>query len=35
VCAWNRVPYDIPAVQAAMHAAGLPRRLAERLPLGL
>ena len=35
VCAWNRVPYDIPAVQAAMHDAGLPRRLTERLPLGL
>jgi len=32
---WARVPYDIGAVQAAMHAAKLPRRLADRLSLGL
>ena len=31
---WHRVPYDIPAVQAAILAAGLPRRLADRLTFG-
>jgi predicted phosphodiesterase len=31
---WHRVPYDIPAVQAAIRAAGLPRRLADRLAFG-
>jgi diadenosine tetraphosphatase ApaH/serine/threonine PP2A family protein phosphatase len=31
---WRRVAYDIPAVQAAIHAAGLPRRLADRLAVG-
>jgi diadenosine tetraphosphatase ApaH/serine/threonine PP2A family protein phosphatase len=34
-CTWRRVAYDIPAVQAAMLDAGLPRRLAERLAFGL
>ena len=32
---WHRVPYDIAAVGSAMRAAGLPRRLAERLQHGL
>jgi hypothetical protein len=32
---WHRVPYDVEAVGAAMRAAGLPRRLAERLRHGL
>jgi predicted phosphodiesterase len=32
---WHRVPYDIPAVQAAIRAAGLPGRLADRLAFGL
>jgi diadenosine tetraphosphatase ApaH/serine/threonine PP2A family protein phosphatase len=32
---WHRVSYDVPAVQAAVLAAGLPRRLADRLALGL
>ncbi|MGZ8515363.1 MAG: metallophosphoesterase family protein [Candidatus Limnocylindrales bacterium] len=32
---WHRVAYDIAAVGAAMRAAGLPRRLAERLQHGL
>ena len=32
---WHRVAYDIPQVQRAMRAAGLPARLAERLPHGL
>jgi predicted phosphodiesterase len=31
---WHRVPYDIPAVQAAIRAAGLPPRLADRLAFG-
>jgi predicted phosphodiesterase len=31
---WHRVAYDIPAVQAAIRAAGLPRRLADRLAYG-
>jgi predicted phosphodiesterase len=31
---WHRVPYDIPAVQAAIRAAGLPGRLADRLAFG-
>jgi diadenosine tetraphosphatase ApaH/serine/threonine PP2A family protein phosphatase len=34
-CAWHRVPYDIPAVQAAMTDAALPRRLVERLAFGV
>ena len=32
---WHRVPYDIPAVQAAIRAAGLPGRLADRLAFGM
>ena len=32
--AWQRVPYDIPAVQAAMLEAGLPGALASRLGAG-
>jgi predicted phosphodiesterase len=32
---WHRVAYDIPAVQAAMRAAGLPGRLADRLAFGV
>ncbi|MBI3748842.1 MAG: metallophosphoesterase family protein [Chloroflexi bacterium] len=32
---WTRVAYDIVAVDSAMRAAGLPRRLAERLHHGL
>jgi predicted phosphodiesterase len=35
MASWHRVPYDIEAVGAAMRAAGLPRRLAERLRHGL
>jgi diadenosine tetraphosphatase ApaH/serine/threonine PP2A family protein phosphatase len=35
LCTWRRVAYDIPAVQAAMIEAGLPRRLADRLGFGL
>ena len=35
LCTWRRVAYDIPAVQAAMLDAGLPRRLADRLGFGL
>ncbi len=31
---WHRVPYDIPATQAAMRAAGLPERLVDRLGQG-
>ena len=31
---WHRVAYDIPAVQAAIRAAGLPHRLADRLAFG-
>jgi len=34
-CTWRRVAYDIPAVQASMVKAGLPRRLADRLGFGL
>jgi predicted phosphodiesterase len=34
-CSWHRTAYDIAAVQAAMAAAGLPRRLVERLAFGL
>ncbi len=34
VAMWSRAAYDIPAVQRAMHAAGLPRRLADRLSIG-
>jgi predicted phosphodiesterase len=33
--AWHRVGYDIDAVVSAMHAAGLPDRLAERLHHGV
>ena len=32
--AWHRVPYDVAAVQAAIRAAGLPGRLADRLAFG-
>ena len=32
---WHRVPYDIDAVAAAMGAAGLPARLADRLSYGI
>lgn len=32
---WHRVAYDVGSVQAAMRAAGLPARLAERLAYGL
>ena len=31
---WHRVAYDIGRVQAAIRAAGLPRRLADRLAIG-
>lgn len=31
---WHRVAYDIPAVQAAIRALGLPARLADRLGIG-
>lgn len=31
---WRRVAYDVAAVQAAIRAAGLPRRLADRLAIG-
>jgi diadenosine tetraphosphatase ApaH/serine/threonine PP2A family protein phosphatase len=31
---WHRVPYDIASVQAAIRAAGLPGRLADRLAVG-
>jgi predicted phosphodiesterase len=31
---WHRVSYDISAVQTAIRAAGLPRRLADRLAFG-
>ena len=34
VATWSRSAYDIAAVQGAMHAAGLPRRLADRLSVG-
>jgi diadenosine tetraphosphatase ApaH/serine/threonine PP2A family protein phosphatase len=32
---WQRIDYDVEAVQARMRDAGLPRRLVERLALGL
>ena len=32
---WHRVSYDIAAVQSAMVAVGLPRRLVDRLAFGL
>jgi diadenosine tetraphosphatase ApaH/serine/threonine PP2A family protein phosphatase len=32
---WRRVGYDIDAVRSAMADVGLPRRLGDRLPLGL
>jgi diadenosine tetraphosphatase ApaH/serine/threonine PP2A family protein phosphatase len=32
---WRRAPYDVPRVQAAVMAAGLPNRLAVRLGYGL
>jgi diadenosine tetraphosphatase ApaH/serine/threonine PP2A family protein phosphatase len=32
---WHRVAYDVPKVQAAIRAAGLPGRLADRLAFGL
>ena len=32
---WQRAPYDVPAVQAAMRAAGLPASLVARLSGGL
>ena len=35
IARWGRVGYDIAAVDSAMRAAGLPRRLAERLHHGL
>ena len=35
LCTWRRVAYDVPAVQAAMLDAWLPRRLADRLGFGL
>jgi predicted phosphodiesterase len=35
VATWHRVPYDIGAVQSAMHDVGLPHRLAARLANGL
>ena len=31
---WHRVPYDVETVQAAIRAAGLPGRLADRLAFG-
>jgi predicted phosphodiesterase len=31
---WGRIAYDIDAVRTAMHAAGLPPRLADRLRVG-
>jgi diadenosine tetraphosphatase ApaH/serine/threonine PP2A family protein phosphatase len=34
-CTWQRVAYDIAAVQAEMRSAGLPARLVERLSYGL
>ncbi|HEV8546813.1 MAG TPA: metallophosphoesterase family protein [Candidatus Limnocylindrales bacterium] len=34
-CTWQRVAYDIAAVQAEMRSAGLPARLIERLSYGL
>jgi len=35
VMTWHRVGYDIGSVQAAMRAAGLPARLADRLQHGM
>jgi predicted phosphodiesterase len=32
---WHRVPYDVAVVQDAIRAAGLPRRLADRLAHGI
>jgi predicted phosphodiesterase len=34
IVTWQRVPYEIAAVQAAIRAAGLPGRLADRLAYG-
>ena len=34
-CTWQRVAYDIAAVQAEMRSVGLPARLVERLSYGL
>jgi diadenosine tetraphosphatase ApaH/serine/threonine PP2A family protein phosphatase len=34
VVTWRRVAYDIPTVQAAIRAEGLPPRLADRLSIG-
>lgn len=34
-CTWNRVTYDVPAVQAAMTAEALPPRLIARLSHGV
>jgi predicted phosphodiesterase len=34
-CTWQRVAYDIAAVQAEMRSIGLPARLVERLSYGL
>ncbi len=34
VATWQRVAYDVEAVQAAIRAAGLPARLADRLAFG-
>lgn len=34
IVTWHRVPYDIPTVQAAIRAARLPGRLADRLSFG-
>jgi diadenosine tetraphosphatase ApaH/serine/threonine PP2A family protein phosphatase len=34
-CTWHRVDYDIPAVQRAMAAVGLPPRLIGRLTYGI
>ncbi len=34
IVTWHRVPYDISTVQAAIRAAGLPGRLADRLSFG-
>lgn len=34
-CTWQRVEYDIAAVQSAMTRAGLPRRLVDRLSFGI
>ena len=34
-CSWHRVAYDVSTVQAAMKAARLPARLAQRLSFGV